>query len=163
MSLGGNAAFEEFMQQYQLDKSNQGDEPMKHQEKYSTEAAEYYRRKLKAQVDNVEFDEPPPSFDKGREPAPALAPRQTNFSNGSGRKFLSSDNMGCESNEKSKETTVEDELNRAFSAIKSGWFSFTKATSSALKRAEESQFTTKMKERATGAKDFIVEKSSTVY
>ena len=64
---------------------------MKHQEKYSTEAAEYYRRKLKARLESEEFDEPPPTFDKGRAPAPALAPRPTNFSNNNGRPCISSD------------------------------------------------------------------------
>ena len=113
-------------------------------------------------MENADFDELPPSFDKGREPAPALAPRPTNFGNGSGRSFLSSDNMSGGPDGKPKEA-VEDEFARAFSAIKSGWFSLSKATSSALKKADESQFTSKMKERAAGAKEFIVEKSSTVY
>ena len=39
-------------------------------ERYKTNAAAYYRRIIKARSQGSSLDEPPPTFDKGREPAP---------------------------------------------------------------------------------------------
>ena len=43
--------------------------------KYSSNAAEFYRRRLKAQIDGTPFEEEPPNLEEGIMQSPALAPR----------------------------------------------------------------------------------------
>eukprot|EP01022_Parablepharisma_sp_SALTPOND_P026596 TRINITY_DN64465_c0_g1_i1.p7 TRINITY_DN64465_c0_g1~~TRINITY_DN64465_c0_g1_i1.p7 ORF type:complete len:187 (-),score=41.56 TRINITY_DN64465_c0_g1_i1:2687-3247(-) len=57
--MGGNYAFTEFLQDYQLLQSPA-------LLKYQTKAAEYYRFKLRSMVEGVPFDVPPPPLEEGK-------------------------------------------------------------------------------------------------
>jgi hypothetical protein len=50
MSAGGNKAMTQFFEQYGINLLN-------HMDKYSSVAAVYYRRRLKAKVEGTPFDE----------------------------------------------------------------------------------------------------------
>ena len=61
--MGGNQKLKEFFNNYQL-----MDTPV--HDRYTTNAAAYYRKMIKARSQGTTLDEAPPTFDKGREPAP---------------------------------------------------------------------------------------------
>lgn len=62
MTLGGNGKLQEFLQKYDV-----MDESAK--VRYKTNAAEYYRARLRSQVENQAFEEAEPTYDVGREVA----------------------------------------------------------------------------------------------
>lgn len=61
MQLGGNNGLGEFLSSYDL-----MSEPM--DVRYQTKAAEYYRKKLKAFANDLEFTEEKPDYEEGRNP-----------------------------------------------------------------------------------------------
>ena len=63
MTMGGNQKLKEFFNNYQLMEASAHD-------RLNTRAAQWYRKEIKAKSLGNSMDEPPPTFDRGREPAP---------------------------------------------------------------------------------------------
>jgi len=66
LEMGGNKKFISFIETYDLNKEINSQET-KFIEKYKTKAAEYYRQKLNAIVENKKFDLLPPSKEEGQQ------------------------------------------------------------------------------------------------